>query len=712
MGSLFQELKRRKVFRVAVAYAVVAWVLIQISSEVLPALQMPEWTVSFVTVLLLLGFPVALLLGWAFELTPEGIVHDAVVHKTKQVTATADRNLIYVILGLVLLTAGFQIFDRYANNDSITANAARNQISNDGDSGVFRSSIELGQIEFSSGARLFNYVNAAISPDGRSIAHIGVIDGSFQLRLRNSDEFQFQVLIDSPAYMDSPLFSPDSQRLLLYSGEGLKVINNDGSSLFSIDNGTSAGNNTVQAFGFSWLDDENIIYASASDHSLYRTSIVDRQPEALPVEHEANEIFLELARLPDSNQILVVIDSDINPAIADHRIALADLTTGSKTTLIDNAYAPRYLVSGHIAFMREQALWVVPFDAETGEIRGAEYAAGIESIPASILGGFANFTVSSQGRLLYPDTQTTQPEPQLVAVDLAGNHRLLDLPPGNYRDPVLSPDGERLVLTLNESATSDLWVFNLRQNVLSKITFSGEALNPIWSVDGERLYYERTGGPGIWVINANGTGDPRHIDSADRRSMPWSLTPDGSQLLYMSGFSGAWDINALSLEDDEPENRVLLKSEYGYLSPAISPDGNWLAYVSVETGVTEIYLRPYPNLDDGKWQISNNTGTEPIWSPAGDVLYFVSYDVARDSQGIYSVALTLGADVEIGSPIMLASGLSVSGADIPNYAVLPGGEQFLAFGGRDEFGSRREVSLILVNNWFEELKRLAPSDSQ
>ena len=122
MGNLFQELKRRKVFRVAVAYAIVAWVLIQISSEALPALQMPDWTVSFVTVLLLLGFPVALLLGWAFELTPDGIKADTGIQQQQSITQSTDRKLIFLILGLVVAGIGFQISDRFLSDNARSTN--------------------------------------------------------------------------------------------------------------------------------------------------------------------------------------------------------------------------------------------------------------------------------------------------------------------------------------------------------------------------------------------------------------------------------------------------------------------------------------------------------------------------------------------------------------------------------------------------------------
>ena len=98
MGKLFEEIKRRKVFRVGAVYAVVAWVLIQVADTVLPALQMPQWTVSFVTVLFILGFPVAVILAWAYEVTPEGIKSDAKAQATQFVVRTSDQKLIYVIL--------------------------------------------------------------------------------------------------------------------------------------------------------------------------------------------------------------------------------------------------------------------------------------------------------------------------------------------------------------------------------------------------------------------------------------------------------------------------------------------------------------------------------------------------------------------------------------------------------------------------------------
>ena len=124
MGSLFQELKRRKVFRVAAVYAVVAWLLIEVTSTILPTFDAPAWVNQTVTLLLLLGFPIALILSWAYEVTPEGIKTDTGVQPQQSISQSADRKLIYAIFALVLFAVGFQVSDRFLFNDQQAATQA------------------------------------------------------------------------------------------------------------------------------------------------------------------------------------------------------------------------------------------------------------------------------------------------------------------------------------------------------------------------------------------------------------------------------------------------------------------------------------------------------------------------------------------------------------------------------------------------------------
>jgi len=126
MSKLFDELKRRKIFKVAAVYAVVSWLVIQVATAVTPALQLPTWTPSLVVVLLLLGFVPTLIAAWAYELTPEGLRPDAQVAPSPGLQATAAQPINYVILVVVLLVAGVQLAERFSGEQPAPANAGPN----------------------------------------------------------------------------------------------------------------------------------------------------------------------------------------------------------------------------------------------------------------------------------------------------------------------------------------------------------------------------------------------------------------------------------------------------------------------------------------------------------------------------------------------------------------------------------------------------------
>jgi adenylate cyclase len=112
MGKLFEELKRRKVFKVAVVYAVVPWLLVQIVTSILPTFDAPQWVSQTIILLLVLGFPIALILAWAYEVSPEGMRSEPGLQASAQNTAPQGQRLIYATFVLVLLAVGFQIADR------------------------------------------------------------------------------------------------------------------------------------------------------------------------------------------------------------------------------------------------------------------------------------------------------------------------------------------------------------------------------------------------------------------------------------------------------------------------------------------------------------------------------------------------------------------------------------------------------------------------
>jgi hypothetical protein len=113
MGQLFQELKRRNVIRVAIAYAVSAWLLIQVVDALFPMLRLPEWTATFVVVLLLIGFPIAVIFAWAFELTPEGLKLEKHVAREESITPATGRKLDFVIIAMLVVALGFFTYDKF-----------------------------------------------------------------------------------------------------------------------------------------------------------------------------------------------------------------------------------------------------------------------------------------------------------------------------------------------------------------------------------------------------------------------------------------------------------------------------------------------------------------------------------------------------------------------------------------------------------------------
>ena len=127
MASVWGELKRRNVVRVAIAYAVVAWIMIEISATTFPMLKLPEWAATFVTVLLMIGFPVALILAWAFELTPEGIKKEKNVDRSESITHVTGRKLDFLIIGVLVIAIGFLLADNLYLDDSSVAGDEANR---------------------------------------------------------------------------------------------------------------------------------------------------------------------------------------------------------------------------------------------------------------------------------------------------------------------------------------------------------------------------------------------------------------------------------------------------------------------------------------------------------------------------------------------------------------------------------------------------------
>ncbi len=221
----------------------------------------------------------------------------------------------------------------------------------------------------------------------------------------------------------------------------------------------------------------------------------------------------------------------------------------------------------------------------------------------------------------------------------------------------------------------------------------------------------------IWVMNADGTGQAERILSAAGRIDSFSQSDE--KIIYTSLDSEAFigQLNTLTFSDDAWVSAPLLHTDFQTDYAAVSPDGRWIAYNSSESGVFQIYVRPYPNLDSGIWQISSGSeellgNIEPAWGPNSDELFFLR----SDGTLMHTDVSIEGDSFSPGIVEPLLTDLQVDYITTHHYSVFNDGERFLHIKAIvDEPDARLNqnyTELVIIENFFEELRRLAPPDPQ
>jgi serine/threonine-protein kinase len=231
-------------------------------------------------------------------------------------------------------------------------------------------------------------------------------------------------------------------------------------------------------------------------------------------------------------------------------------------------------------------------------------------------------------------------------VDGAGKKEPLLAKPGAYLSFGVSPDGKRLAFVVTEGGNQDVWAYDPQRDATTRLTFGGlYAGAPIWSPDGRYVVFAAIG-KGIYWTRADGAGQPQPLIQSKNVQIPCSFTADGKRLAYFERVENP-QIWTVSLEDQggqlkAGQSEQFLKSQFSDLNPAFSPDGRWVAYVSNESGKSEVYVRAFPppaSGQGGKWQISYNGGSGIQWSRrghelvyrAGDQVMALNYSVKGDS---------------------------------------------------------------------------------
>lgn len=686
--SFIKELKRRNVFRVAIAYVIVAWLIAQVTELALDSFAAPDWTIKTVLFLLVIGFPLAMFFAWAFELTPEGIKLDKDVARSESFTPLNAQRFNFVILGLVVLAVAYLAVDRYLLSNVPTARVVQGtNASSLRDAslsgGVKRTVITLeegNQLALSELAPLgLGRRSLALSPDGTHLAYVVDRGGKSQLYLRRMDEFKAQPL-DGTEGAFGPFFSPDGQWIGFLTPTRIKKVSIRGGTPQTL---TEAGN----VIGADWGPDDAIVFAEREGLQLSRVSGDGGDKQVLL----SDQVF-DPAILPDGSGILLTQLGSI---------VLFDAATSEIRTLIARGRGPHYVPTGHIVYTDGGGVAAVPFDLSTNSLTGRSVPV-LDDVRRENY-GISQLAFSADGWLAYipgADTRISKP----VWLDRNGTEELIPLPPERYGSFRLSPDGSRVALLIN-GPTTDVWVFDFQRAMPPRrLTVGGDKSSPLWSPDGRRVAFgawnllDQHSGGGIFQQAVDGGQALMLVRDDDRRMNPGSWGTGDLLAFHAASVPGRdWDLWVARLgEAEEPEPFVRTPaSEWG---PAVSPDGRFIAYTSDESGQYQVYVKPFP-ATEARWTISAGYGEEPLWAAAGDEIFF------RRGQEWLSVPVQTQPDFAAGTPRIMFEGPYVN-VDNLSYDVGPDARRFLLLKRQDQPPATR---IHVVANWFEELKRLAPS---
>jgi len=284
----------------------------------------------------------------------------------------------------------------------------------------------------------------------------------------------------------------------------------------------------------------------------------------------------------------------------------------------------------------------------------------------------------------------------LVMVDRAGSVRVLPAEPQGYIAPRLSPDGRRIAVEVDEPdlVNSDVWLYDMAQHTRTRLTFDQAGHRPIWTPEGRRIVYSRgqfSQGDLYW-IPADGTGPAESLLVAPEDQWAGDITPDGRTLIFRSGGAGpVRSIHTLSLQEPRTA-RPFVVNQFDNHSPSLSPDGHWIAYVSNESGRLEVYVRPFPG-PGGRWQLSLDGGTEPVWAASGRELFY------RNGAKMMVAAITLHPTFTMGARRELFQGNYVNDPVFRSYDVTRDGQAFVMVRSPKPMGD-----FVVVLNWFDQLR--------
>jgi Tol biopolymer transport system component len=528
-------------------------------------------------------------------------------------------------------------------------------------------------------------VSLALSPDGSQLAWIG--GSSRGIYLRGLNDLAPRALEGADNAMN-PQFSPDGKWLAYVLDNRLKRLPLSGGPRVTIAENVA---------NYSWGDGDVVVFAgvlAGINAGLWRVSAAGGQPQRLTrpdsARREVAHYWPQL--LPGGKAVLFEIRYGTSETDS---LAVLRLADGRVTALDIQGSNPRFIPTGHLLFGRpDGSVTAVRFDPRSLRVTGPQVPV-LENVPitpgaALGQGGGIAFALAGNGTLVYAQQGA---EAQLVLVDRQGRIRSLRPDRGAYSDPRFSPDGKRLALAIvGAGGGPDIWIQDNAAGTLTRLTNDGRSDRPSWTPDGRRVAWRAKGDSSAFDIKWAPSDGSGVTDTLFRDGWSAAFAPSGKAVFTNTVRPvTASDIDVVSL-DPTRHRSTLVNTTGSEVAQRVSPDGQWLAFASTQSGRYEVFVRAVDG-PAGQHQISTNGGQEPVWSPHGRELFF------RVGTKLIAATIATSPNFAVVRRDTLFDEVFRMGGNSAGYDVSPDGQTFVmvkAVGG--------EAPPVIVLGWLDELR--------
>jgi len=466
----------------------------------------------------------------------------------------------------------------------------------------------------------------AVSGDGHRVAFVAERDGVRRVYARDLNTVHPRE-IPGTENAAAPFFSPDGQRIGFFADDRLKAVSLAGGTAVVLVDITGAVSR-----GATWMPDDTIIFSPSPTAGLWQVPATGGPVRAVaqPDRAKGERGYRWPEGLPGGDAVVFTIATSDLQSFDEARLAVRSLRTGEQRELIRGGSFPTYTGSGHLLFARAGALMAAPFDVARRAVTGPAKPV-LDGLVTYPINGAAQYAVGGDGTLVYIEGRAVSREATLTWVDTAGKTTMLAAGPAAFQDVSIAPGGREVALDI-DGANANIWLLDLATMNRTRMTVEWSNNNPFWTPDGTRVGFlsARAGAPRLFWQAVDGRSPPEPVTHAhgvqeEVAQLRGSWAPGGQVMVFSERAQRTgWDIWVLTM-GRERNLKAFVQTSFNEKNPRFSPDGRWVAYESDETGLTEVYLVPYPG-PGRKVKISTDGGTSPVWARNGRALFYRNGD--------------------------------------------------------------------------------------